>query len=112
MDWPLRRLTRINFSEKKHGILFPCFLYSIILFSFVIIFRNLIPINNIPESFDVFWTSVLVFQVISMLPNIQSEKWFFPSIIGLSWFGVLIISISPLSSTSHAHPDPKRPVAA
>src|SRR5699024_6716057 len=37
---------------------------------------------------------------------------FFPSIIGLSWFGVLIISISPLSSTSHAHPDPKRPVAA
>src|SRR5699024_4654577 len=64
--------------EKKHGILLPCFLYSIILFSFVIIFSNLIPINNIPESFDVFWTSVLVFQVISMLPNIQSEKWFFP----------------------------------
>src|SRR5699024_8852320 len=78
MDWPLRRLTRINFSEKKHGILFPCFLYSIILFSLFIIFINLLPINNIPYSFDVFLTSVLVFQLISMLPNIQSEKWFFP----------------------------------
>src|SRR5699024_1664880 len=78
MDWPLRRLTRINFSEKKHGIIFPCFLYSIILFRFVIIFINLILFKNIPESFSVFWTFVFVFQVISMLANIQCEKLFFP----------------------------------
>src|SRR5699024_5217011 len=32
--------------------------------------------------------------------------------IGESWFGVLIISISPLLRTNQAQPEPKRPVAA
>src|SRR5699024_5193383 len=35
-----------------------------------------------------------------------------PSMIGESWFGVLIISISLLLRTNQAQPEPKRPVAA
>src|SRR5699024_1850818 len=35
-----------------------------------------------------------------------------PSETGLSWFGVLVISSSPLLTTNQAQPEPKRPAAA
>src|SRR3954465_5418552 len=37
---------------------------------------------------------------------------FFPSISGLSWFGVLVIDNLPPSLMSQAQPDPNRPVPA
>ena len=37
---------------------------------------------------------------------------FWPSISGLSWFGVLVIESLPPELISHAQPDPNRPTPA
>ena len=48
-----------------------------------------------------------------MFPNIKCQDWFLPSEIGVSWLGVETTSSLPSAlTTSHAHPEPKRVVAA
>src|SRR5699024_12075088 len=47
------------------------------LFSIVIKFVDFIPVDNIPECFEVFWTFVLILQIVSVLPDINAEDWSF-----------------------------------
>ncbi len=34
-----------------------------------------IPVYNIPECINVFWTTILEFQIVSMFPNIKTKNW-------------------------------------
>ena len=36
---------------------------------------NLVPVDDVPPGADVFRSTVLVFQVVSVLPNIQTKDW-------------------------------------
>jgi hypothetical protein len=38
-------------------------------------FGNSLPVNDLPDSLQIFGTSILVLKVVCVFPNINTEKW-------------------------------------
>jgi len=74
--------------------------------------RDDVPVHDVQPRLDVVRATVLVVEVVRVLPHVDAEQGVRPSEIGQSWLVVVTISTRVPSCTSHAQPEPNVLIAA